>query len=78
MIKHVVIVPFPPAKVLEIYFVLPPDVPKDSSTEATCLLRALDLAHQKLQERGVPLPEHLVIEAGCPNMSKYCLFWFTT
>lgn len=45
------------------YFVLEPDVPKDSSTEVTCLMRALDVADSILSSRGLSLPEHLIIEA---------------
>ena len=48
----------------EIYWVLRPDVPKDSSTEMSCILRALDIAAGILDARGVTMPEHLVIEAG--------------
>ena len=48
----------------EAYFLLPPDVPKDSSAEGTILLRTLDLVAAQLSERGLEMPEHLVIEAG--------------
>ncbi|CAK8991492.1 Uncharacterized protein SCF082_LOCUS2681 [Durusdinium trenchii] len=48
--------------VVESYFVLEPDVPKDSSTEITCILRALDQAKEILDKRGIPIPEHLIIE----------------
>lgn len=41
---------------------LEPDIPKDSSTEITCILQALDAAAEILSKRGVQLPEHLVIE----------------
>ena len=50
-------------KVVECYYVLPPDVKKDSSTEVTCILKALDASVDILNKRGVALPEHLVIEA---------------
>ena len=43
---------------------LPPDVPKDSSTEVTCIMRALDSCMEVLDKRGVKCPEHLVIEVG--------------
>lgn len=42
---------------------LQPDVAKDSSTEATCLMKALDVASNILSDRGMELPEHLVVEA---------------
>ncbi|CAL1157939.1 unnamed protein product [Cladocopium goreaui] len=48
--------------VVESYFVLEPDVPKDSSTEVTCILRALDQAKEILDARGVAMPSHLCIE----------------
>ena len=51
-------------KVVESYFVLEPDVPKDSSTEVSCILRALDQAREILESRGVAMPEHLIIEVG--------------
>lgn len=38
-------------------------MPKDSSTEVTCLMRALDVADSILSSRGLSLPEHLIIEA---------------
>ena len=41
---------------------LEPDVLKDSSTEITCILRALDQVKDILDQRGVQMPEHLVIE----------------
>ena len=47
---------------MESYYVLEPDVPKDSSTEITCILRALDQVKDILDRRGVQMPEHLVIE----------------
>lgn len=47
---------------MESYYVLEPDVPKDSSTEITCILRALDQVKDILDQRGVQMPEHLVIE----------------
>ena len=50
-------------QVLESYYVLEPDVPKDASTEVTCILRALDQSVEILDSRGVKVPEHLVIEA---------------
>ncbi|CAL1129947.1 unnamed protein product, partial [Cladocopium goreaui] len=49
-------------QVVESYFVLEPDVPKDSSTEVSCILRALDQAREILESRGVAMPEHLIIE----------------
>ncbi len=54
-------------QVCEVYFILEPDICKDSSTEITCLLRALDIAADILARKGVRMPEHLVIEAGCPT-----------
>ncbi len=64
-------------QVVELYFVLQPDVAKDSSTEATCLMRALDVASEILSSRGMELPEHLVIEALMGGLG-YRLFsqWF--
>lgn len=53
------------SEVVESYFVLEPDVPKDSSTEVTCILRALDQAKEILDARGVAMPSHLCIEAHC-------------
>lgn len=38
-------------------------MPKESSTEVTCLMRALDVADSILSSRGLSLPEHLIIEA---------------
>ena len=43
--------------------VLPPDVPKDRSTTATCVCLALDEAGRVLTERGLDMPLHLVIQA---------------
>ncbi|CAK9042612.1 unnamed protein product, partial [Durusdinium trenchii] len=48
--------------VVECYFVLEPDVPKDSSTEVTCIMKALDHAAAILKSRGCPMPPHLIIE----------------
>lgn len=42
---------------------LPADIPKDSSTELTCLERILDICADAL---GGDLPEHLVIEVPFP------------
>ena len=58
-----------PTKVVECYFVLPPDVKKDSSTEATCVLRALDICASILHKRSVNMPEHLVIEVHTAQMT---------
>ncbi|CAK9059857.1 Uncharacterized protein SCF082_LOCUS31634 [Durusdinium trenchii] len=44
-------------EVVEIYFITPPDLPKDSSTELTCLFRALDMAHEILTARGLDFPQ---------------------
>ena len=72
------------AKVLEAFYVLPPDVPKDSSTEITCIMRALDSAMEILEQRGVKCPEHLVIEAElllavCFNeLQNHVNFWSCT
>ena len=44
---------------------------KDSSTEVTCLMRALDVAESILSPRGLSLPEHLVVEASVGGES----FW---
>ena len=51
-----------PAEVVEGYVILPPDVAKDSSCEATLVMKALDWAHEELSRHGRSLPEHLVIE----------------
>lgn len=37
-------------------------MPKDSSTEVTCLMRALDVTEEILSSRGLQIPEHLVVE----------------
>ena len=65
------------SEVVESYFVLEPDVPKDSSTEVTCILRALDQAREILDARGVAMPSHLCIEAHCLLKLKmiYMLTW---
>ena len=68
----------PSIKVVESYFILEPDVPKDSSTEVTCILRALDHAKAVLDKRQIPMPEHLIIEVGDwknvkHQKSSYCL-----
>ena len=48
-----------------------PDVPKDSSTEISCILRALDSTKEILDRRGIVMPEHLVIE------DRFRIFWKT-
>ena len=53
-----------PAQVCECYFILEPDIPKDSSTEVTCILRAIDHAAGILRRKGIRMPEHLVLEVG--------------
>ena len=64
-----------PTEVLEAFYVLEPDIKKDSSTEITCILRGLDAAAEILDKRGVALPEHLVIEAGraCQHVFSFPL-----
>lgn len=52
------------AEVAEGYLVLEPDVAKDSSAEATILLKAIDWAVEEFSRKGLPLPENLVIEVG--------------
>ena len=54
-------------KVVECYYILAPDEKKDSSTEATCILKALDATVEILNNRQIKLPEHLIIEVlGTP------------
>ncbi|CAJ1432458.1 unnamed protein product [Effrenium voratum] len=57
--------------VLEAYYVLEPDIPKDSSTEVTVIMKALDAAAAILTSKGVRMPEHLIIETdNCPREGK--------
>ncbi|CAE7298360.1 unnamed protein product [Symbiodinium sp. CCMP2592] len=46
---------------LEIYFILPSSVPKDSNMNATILARCLDIAQESLEE-GQSLPDHLLVQ----------------
>lgn len=62
------------SKVVECYFVLEPDVPKDSSTEVTCIMKALDHAAAILKSRGCPMPPHLIIEAFLPKGLKHIVW----
>lgn len=64
----------PIPKVLEAYFILPPDVPKDSSTELTCLSRVVDLVVRHLDAKGIPIPEHLIVEVGSGPTRRLLLF----
>ncbi|CAK8991031.1 unnamed protein product [Durusdinium trenchii] len=57
--------------VVEGYVILPPDVAKDSSCEATLVMKAVDWAHEELSRHGRSLPEHLVIETdNCVREGK--------
>ncbi len=48
---------------LEEYILMPPDLPKDSSTTCTCVCLALDECARILQDRNSKMPNHLVIQA---------------
>ena len=41
-----------------------PDIAKDSSCEATIIMKALDWVVDELTKAGKTLPEYLVLEAG--------------
>jgi hypothetical protein len=51
-------------KVVECYFISESDNPKDSSTEMSVVARALDVCQIILAERGIEMPEHLILEAN--------------
>ena len=48
--------------VLEMYFVMDADVPKDSNCECTCLSLALDEASKILAERGLNMPKYVSLK----------------
>ena len=48
---------------VEAYFVLDADVPKDPNTNMTVISRMLEISSKKLEERSTTLPEHWVIKA---------------
>ena len=58
-------------KVLEGYLVVPADVCKDASTEATALAVTLDWVQEELSKRNLDMPDHLVIEVVL-LLSKLC------
>ncbi|CAL1166954.1 unnamed protein product [Cladocopium goreaui] len=49
--------------VAECYYVMEPDIPKDASTEATILCKALDDAADLLRQRSTSMPGNLILEA---------------
>lgn len=53
---------------LEGYFILPPDVRKDSNLQCTLLARACDLVMARLQRAGHEMPETLIIQ--CDNTCR--------
>jgi Zn finger protein HypA/HybF involved in hydrogenase expression len=50
--------------VVECYFISESDNPKDSSTEMSVVARALDICQKILADRGIEMPEHLILEVG--------------
>lgn len=48
---------------VEVFWLLQPDVAGDSSTETTVLLKSLEVAEEILNGRKTEVPKHLVLEA---------------
>lgn len=48
---------------VEIFWLLQPDVAGDSSTETTVMLKSLEMAEDILNGRKTEVPKHLVLEA---------------
>jgi hypothetical protein len=57
--------------VVEIYFITEPDLPKDSSCEATILARGMDVVATELAAKSVVLPAHLVVEDTIGHLSIF-------
>lgn len=49
--------------VIECYYIMDHDQKKDSNMNISLILRTLDLAKQVLEERGVPFPHHIALQA---------------
>ena len=62
---HVVCVLF--SGVLEAYYILEPDMHSDSNMEMTLVNRTIDLAQKVLKKRGLPLPQHIVLQIIQPR-----------
>ena len=57
--------------VLEKYFIFPPNVPKDASCMMTVLCHVMDDVQKILSQRGVCMPEHLVVHLdNTPSENK--------
>ena len=47
----------------EAYVFMDPDIQKDGNCQSTMLMHALQWAYEALQEKGLTMPDHLVIQA---------------
>ncbi|CAE7570714.1 unnamed protein product [Symbiodinium sp. KB8] len=61
--------------VVEVFWLLQPDVAGDSSTETTVLLKSLEVAEEILNGRKTEVPKHLVLEVVVLNTSSNIKDW---
>ena len=59
--------------IVEIYFFLDANVPKDSNTQRTTLMRSLEIAHEILQERGVDMPIDWILHVPLARKADFSL-----
>ena len=66
------------AGVCEAYYIMPPDVAKDSNMNMSLLSHTLDHVNDIVKTRGRQMPQHLVIQAdntGRETRNQYIMTW---
>ena len=53
--------------VVECFFFLDADIQKDANCQCSIISRVLDIVKRRLKERGLTMPDHLVIHAPRPG-----------